>query len=471
MVHWLAPLLLVFAAPGTAAAEPAPAPSGPVLFDDPVLRTLVDEATANRPELAQVRAQIRAEQERAPQANTLPDPTLALGIQNDGFGGIQIGKMETSYVSIMASQTFPWAGKRGLRGEVAGLGKREAEADLQRTLLTVAADVDRAYVDLLLVRDQIRLFAKLESLWLQSEGISRIRYESGEAAQSDLLRAQLQRNRLRQQRAALEAEEHRRIAVLNRLRGHPLTDPISTTRTLSDLLDPTLSDPEQAEQAALTGSPELKKAMLAGEQADRRVALASKERWPDVTVNAGIMPRGGSFPMMWQAGVAINLPIWSAQKQSRVMAENRARGESARDGAEAIRQLLRQRVYERRAVLGSLLEANHLYRSGLLVQSEATVASTLAQYRVGRVTFASVLEALAGYLSDLNGFLDSVATTQKIAIAEQEISLEAPGSSAGGVGGPAMPGAGATSSSSSPSGRAAGSSQAGDGGGASMSRM
>jgi len=107
----------------------------------------------------------------------------------------------------------------------------------------------------------------------------------------------------------------------------------------------------------------------------------------------------------------------------------------------------------------------------LLVQSEATVASTLAQYRVGRVTFASVLEALAGYLSDLNGFLDSVATTQKIAIAEQEISLEAPGSSAGGVGGPAMPGAGATSSSSSPSGRAAGSSQAGDGGGASMSRM
>lgn len=471
MGNWLAPLLLVFAAPGTAAAQPSPALSGPVLLDDPVLRSLVDEAMEKRPELAQARAQIRAEQERVPQANTLPDPTLALGIQNDGFGGIQIGKMETSYVSIMASQTFPWAGKRGLRGEVAGLGKREAEADLQRTLLSVAADVDRAYIGLLLVRDQIRLFAKLESLWTQSEGISRIRYESGETAQSDLLRAQLQRNRLRQQRAALEAEEHRRIAVLNRLRGRPLTDPISTTRTLADLPDPTLPDPEQAVKAAEAASPELKKAMLAGEQADRRVALASRERWPDVTVNAGIMPRGGSFPMMWQAGVAINLPIWSAQKQSRVMAENRARGESARDGAEAIRQLLRQRVYERQAVLGALLESNRLYRGGLLIQSEATVSSTLAQYRVGRVTFASVLEALAGYLSDLNGFLDSVATTQTIVIAEQEISLEAPGSSAGGLGGPAMPGPGATSPSVSSSGRAAGSSQGGDSAGASMSRM
>lgn len=470
MGNWLAPLLLVFAASKTAAVAPSSTPASPALVDDPVLRALVGEAMEKRPELAQVRAQIRAEQERVPQANVLPDPTLALGIQNDGFSGIQIGKMETSYVSIMASQTFPWAGKRGLRGEVVGLGKREAEADLQRVLLSVAADVDRAYLDLLLVRDQIRLFAKLESLWAQSEGIARVRYESGETAQSDLLRAQLQRNRLRQQRWALLAEEQRRIAVLNRLRGHPLTDSISTTRTLADLPDPALPDPEQAVKAAESASPELKKAMLVGEQADRRVALASRERWPDVTVNAGIMPRGGSFPTMWQAGVAINLPIWSAQKQSRVMAENRARGESARDGAEAIRQLLRQRVHERLAVLGALVEANRLYRSGLLIQSDATVSSTLAQYRVGRVSFASVLEALAGYLSDLNGFLDSVATTQKIVIAEQEISLEAPGSSAASMGGPAMPGAGASSASSS-AGRTAGSSPDADSAGASMSRM
>jgi outer membrane protein, heavy metal efflux system len=467
MGNWLAPLLLVFAASGMAAAEPSPLPAGPTLLDDPVLRTLVGEALEKRPELAQARAQIRAEQERVPQANTLPDPTLALGIQNDGFGGIQIGKMETSYVLIMASQTFPWAGKRGLRGEVVGLGKREAETDLQRVLLSVAAEVDRAYVDLLLVRDRIGLLAKLESLWAQSEGITRIRYESGDAAQSDLLRAQLQRNRLRQQRWALEAEEHRRIAVLNRLRGHPPTDAIATTRTLADLPDPALPDPDQSVQAALAGSPELKKATLSGEQADRRVALASRERWPDVTVNAGVMPRGGNFPMMWQAGVAINLPIWSAQKQARVMAENRARGESARDGAEAIRQLLRQRVHERLAVLGALVEANRLYRGGLLIQSEATVSSTLAQYRVGRVTFASVLEALAGYLSDLNGFLDSIATTQRIVIAEQEISLDAPGGSAGGIGGGAMPGAGATSAQSS-SGRSTGSPQDGDSAGASM---
>jgi hypothetical protein len=118
--------------------------------------------------------------------------------------------------------------------------------------------------------------------------------------------------------------------------------------------------------------------------------------------------------------------------------------------------------------LGALLEANHLYRTGLLVQSDATVSSTLAQYQVGRVTFASVLEALAGYLSDVNGFYDSVAAAQRIAIAERELSLEAPGGPvAGGMGGSAMPGVGATPVSSSSS-RSAGQPPSTDSGGASM---
>jgi hypothetical protein len=132
---------------------------------------------------------------------------------------------------------------------------------------------------------------------------------------------------------------------------------------------------------------------------------------------------------------------------------------------------LRQRINERLEVLHALVEANQLYRSGLLVQSDATVSSTMAQYQVGRVAFASVLEALAGYLTDTNGFLDSIAAAQRIDIAEREISLDAPGGpAAGGMGGSAMPGAGATSAQSS-SGRSTGSQQDGDSVGASMSRM
>jgi len=367
-----------------------------------------------------------AEQERVPQSRALPDPTLSLSIQNDGFSSIQIGKMETSWISIMASQTFPWAGKRGLRSELAGLGTREAEADLRRVLLSVAADVERAYVDLLLVHDQLGLLTRLESLWKQSEALARIRYEAGEAAQSDLLRAQLQRNRLRQQRWALEARSTDEspcsigyVGTADRADcddahpGRPARPGVARSRTGGDSDRGGEPGTEEGAAGRRAGRP----ARGAGKQ--RALAGRDGERRGDAPL--------GRFRNHVAGWVAFNLPIWGAQKQSRAVAENRARGEAARNGAEAIRQLLRQRIHERLAALGALVEANHLYRSGLLVQSDATVASTLAQYQVGRVTFASVLEALAGYLGDVNGFYDSVAAAQRIAIAEREISLDPPG--------------------------------------------
>jgi cobalt-zinc-cadmium efflux system outer membrane protein len=80
------------------------------------------------------------------------------------------------------------------------------------------------------------------------------------------------------------------------------------------------------------------------------------------------------------------------------------------------------------------------------VQSRATADSTLAQYRVGKVTFASVLEANAGYIGDEEGFLGSVADAQRLAIGAAEVSLDpigVPGASGAMVTG-GIPGAGAS---------------------------
>jgi hypothetical protein len=118
--------------------------------------------------------------------------------------------------------------------------------------------------------------------------------------------------------------------------------------------------------------------------------------------------------------------VWSVGRQSAALDELEARSRAqahARDGVEA---LLQRRRAERRAALQALVETNRLHRGGLLVQSEATVTSTLAQYQVGTLTFASVLDALKGYLDDYETFLRSVAAAQQLAIAERAASLEAP---------------------------------------------
>ena len=100
-------------------APAAWAGGGVPLAEDQAYVSLVREALDRRPELAGSRALIRAEKEKAAQSTTLPDPVLSLGIQNDGFRRLEVGRMETSYYSIMASQTLPWFGKRGLRGILA----------------------------------------------------------------------------------------------------------------------------------------------------------------------------------------------------------------------------------------------------------------------------------------------------------------------------------------------------------------
>jgi cobalt-zinc-cadmium efflux system outer membrane protein len=419
---------------------------GPVLAlpRDPVLDRLVEQSLAARPELRQAEATVSAERERIPQAGALPDPVLSLGIQNDGFRDIQVGTMPTSFYQVMLSQGLPWPGKRGLREDVARLSADAANAALARARLTTEADVHRAYLDLLLARDRLGLLDRLERIWQDSAGSARVRYEAGDGAQSDLLRAQLELNRLRQRRWAFEAQERTAVQSLNRLRGHAVDEAIETTASVRDLAMPELQSPEAALADALERSPELAQARLEAARATRSVALAERERYPDLGVQAGIMARGQLEPM-WQAGISVGLPVWSSRKQSRAVAESRARADAGARGAEAVEQVLRLRVAERRSAYAALLDTARLFREGLLVQSRATEESTLAQYRVGKVTFASVLDANAGYVNDEDAFLEALADAQRIAIAFAEVSLDPVGAVAAGaaMGGGGMPGAGA----------------------------
>jgi cobalt-zinc-cadmium efflux system outer membrane protein len=434
------PLLL----PSAVLAATAAAGAGAELPTDPVLAKLIEESLAARPELRQAEAVVRAERERIPQAGALPDPVLTLGIQNDGFDEIMVGEMETSFYQVMLSQGLPWPGKRGLRTQIARIAADEAGAALARARLTTEADVRRAYTDLLLARDRLDLLKRLEEIWQTSAGVARTRYEAGEGAQSDVLRAQLELNRLKQRRWSLEAQERTAVQALNRLRGRPVDETIATTATLRTIPVAELPPPDSALDDAIARSPELARARFEASRAETSVALAQRERFPDLSVTAGIMPRGQLDPM-WLAGISIGLPVWSYRKQGRAVAENRARAEAGTRSAETVEQVLRLRVAERAAALGAIRDTVRLYREGLLVQSRATAESTLAQYRVGKVTFASVLDANAGYIADEESFLTAIAEATRLAIGAAEVSLD-PVTVAGASGAMAtggMPGVGA----------------------------
>jgi len=423
----------------------------PELPADATLSRLIQASLSARPELAQAQAQAHASDERVSQAGAMPDPMLQVGIQNDGFTSIEIGRMGTSFVSLMASQTFPWPGKRGLREEVARLASSQSTKAVVRVRLSTEADVRRAYLDLVLVRDRMALLDQLDAIWQRSASFAQIRYETGAGAQTDVLRAQLEQSRLKQRRFALGAQERGLIRILNRLRAHPLVEPIDTAGTqLRDLATLAPFEGVFSVERALARSPELSAARLGATRAGSAVSLADRSYYPDLTVSAGIMYRG-QLPPMWLATVAGPVPIFSGSKQTRAVAENAALLGAAHSEVATVEQLLRLRSEERHVAFAALRQTIDLYREGLLVQSAATTDSTLAQYRVGKVTFASVLEANSGFIADQDGYLAAIAAAQRVLIAEAELSLASTTMPAGSAGASvAMPGAGAASDDPSP---------------------
>jgi len=413
-------VVLAVAAAGLAHADPAE----PALPTDATLARLIADSLAARPEIAQARALADAELDQVPQARALPDPMLQLGIQNDGFTSIEIGRMDTSFVSIMAQQTLPWPGKRELRAEVAGLGAAQARQTVARMRLSTEAEVRRAYLDLMLVRDRLALLDALAANWQNAQGVARARYVAGDGAQSDMLRAQLELARLQQRRLALAADQRRGVQLLNRLRGHALDEPIEALAQLRELAALAGFDARFSAERAVATSPELAAARLGVTRADRTAALSDKAVYPDLTVSTGVMIRG-ALPPMWTVTVGGPLPVFAGDRQHREVAESQARANAARSEAAAIEQLIRLRVAERRGAFIARVATIELYQRGLLVESQATTESTLAQYKVGKVSFASVLEASAGFIADHDGFLLAVAAAHRLLIADAEISLEA----------------------------------------------
>ena len=438
-------------APLASALSPALVPALP---EDPLLASLLQEALGHNPDVARDLALQEAERERIPQAKALPDPSLTLGLQNDGFKAIQVGKMETSYYQLVLTQPFPWPGKRGLRGELASLGVEAFRSQADRTRLTLAADVKRAYFGLLLVRGQLGLLDQQTLFWRQAGEITRVRFEAGQGAQVDLLRAQLEQTRIRQARLGLQSQERGLLAALNRLRSAPPASPISTVSRLEELplqAAPAVNWVERAEKE----SPELQAALVGVRQAERSLDLARRDRYPDFAVSAGVMPRGSLDPM-WYAGVSISLPLWSGQKQKRAVSEQELRRRAQGSQAESVRNLLAQRIQERTAQGEASSETLRLYKEGLLVQSEASFRATLAQYEAGRAPFVSVLEALNGWIADQGGFLQALAQALAIQIAQEEFNpAGTPPISAQGLNAASM-GTGASSGSAMPSSARAG---------------
>lgn len=390
--------------------------------DNPELTSLIAEAVERSPGIRSAQATTAAVEARVRPAGALPDPMVSVTYENDGASP-SLGTMEMTRLQFMAQQAIPFPGKRRLAREVARKDAERAGTVPQRTALTIAASVRRAYADLLEAREGLRLVDEQAETWRSIEEVTRVRYSAGLASQQDVLRAQGERTRLLQQRRREEAAERTALSGLRELLYRPSDAPIPTEQRLVPGRLITVPSSTETLARALRETPELKEVALTKERSNLSADLARRNLKPDFVASAGYMNRGG-LPLMWAAGVGVSIPLWARQKQRPLIVE----AESLASGAAATEESLRRRILavteERLIRLDQLAQEARLDVEGILVQDQLSVDAALASYRTGSVPFVTVLEALGTYFGDRRAALGRLASLIRAQADLEEFSPE-----------------------------------------------
>ncbi len=344
------------------------------------------------PRLEAARQMAAAAKARIDPAKTLPDPQLQFGLMNRNLPGFGLqDPLGMNQVQVM--QMVPIAGQLGLSGRVAkaqaGAAKARA-ADLSWELRARAAMV---FYELYQIDRSIEVTMATQDLLRDIGTTARTMYSVGQGRQADVLRAQVEVDRMTEELARMRAMREAAAARLNALLNRPSDTPVPSPEL--PRFPSEVAMPDSLERLALAGRPMLAAGALDVEAAGAAQRGARREIWPDLQFGAiyGQRPMAGGTDRMVSLMLGFSVPIWAGRRQLKMRQET----EAIRLGAEAelgaMRAETRGRVGELTATLRRSRALRELYRTTILPQAEATVTSTLSAYRVGEVDLPMLLDA------------------------------------------------------------------------------
>src|SRR5437870_1916105 len=202
--------------------------SAPVAGDSG-LPSLVAEALARNPTVAQRQATVRAATLRIRPAGSLPDPMLTVGVMDLVLPHFEFNQSDFTEADVELSQEIPWPGSLGARSGVmraAAAAARAEEGTVRREVTTAMAV---AYYRLGYAVTALETLRHQRELLDAAVQLSTTRYATGAAPQSDPLQAKLARDRLRSEEFALESERIAALATVNALRSRAPGDSVPVT--------------------------------------------------------------------------------------------------------------------------------------------------------------------------------------------------------------------------------------------------
>ncbi|WP_436298634.1 TolC family protein [Stieleria mannarensis] len=356
----------------------------------------VDIALSRHPKILAARNRVSAAVNVIPQARALPDPMFS-----NTFWPIHDQALQTAAGRVgnqmSLSQQIPFPKKLDAKASIASHEVRMAQAEVDATEREITESVRLAYYEIWFAGRSIEIIQETRELVDDLTEVAEARYRSG-GSQQDVLRAQLEADRIDDQLVTLRKQKQVAQADLAAL----LQQPINMLPETSDQLE-TASSPEQLE--ALIALAEQCNPTLQGLAAEfardrSKESLACLQQYPDLTVgmhwglvndNHDVISPVANGHDNISFTVGTTLPIWRSKITAGIR-EAASRRSSTAQRLEAERDSLYGKVRRLAAQADALIQQRSIYENRIIPRTEDTLKLAISDYRGKRADFFSLIE-------------------------------------------------------------------------------
>lgn len=249
-------------------------------------------AAENNPEVRSAFHQYLASLEEPDQVGTLPDPEVAFAY----FVSPIETRLGPQQARISLTQMFPWFGTLGDKREIADIQSKAHFETFRETRNRIFYQTEKAFLDLYELDQSIRIAEENLEILNSLVEISLRRYETNQATQVDVLRAQIEQEDLKTQLALLRDNR----SVLEQRISELLNNPENIQIHAPDTLDSNvmMEDSQTLQNQLMQENPALSRLRYQEESSREMKELAAKDGKPSFGIGADYIFTGERTDMI-----------------------------------------------------------------------------------------------------------------------------------------------------------------------------
>ena len=381
------------------------------------LEEVTKKTLAQNPTVAAARARWRMATQRIPQAAAWEDPKLNFRALLGRF--VQIPPNGFSDQMVSLEQSIPISGKNRSRERAAVAEAVAAFQDLRRQELDVVVKARSAFIQLVNDYALLELNQAEEAALSQTIDNSRTKFEVGAQPESDVVTAQIERQKVTEQRQDLQqkrSNDETALKVLMKMDAFaPLGRPgIEEIRAIH-------LDARELRSRIALNNPEVLKANAELAAAQSRYQLAKREWIPDPTVSlqADHYNAGSQLASEVSGGISISLPWFNEKKYSAGEREALDQVTAAQDALEGAKNEALGKLRDQLQKIETLHHHADLYENSLIPSAKQYFSANQSDYEGNKTTFENVISSQRN-LWEIEAAYHQHLTDYQIALAELE---------------------------------------------------